>query len=605
MFRSSTHVCANKAILRRVLSREEIDSALEQGCIESNPGPQYGVITIQGDDVIYGDLTAAMDDADWFSENMPSLEEDDSEEQEVIPMWVARLLYARRMIPPVFMLFLVGKLITTRRLRYVFIVALLLALKRKFVRTWAFFFGGGNRLVCIESNPGPRGGKGGDKGKGKDPDQRPYTKNSVSKGSSGGSSGDKAMYESLKDGFAQWDAAADVAKEMQKQIEEIIEECNQPTISLSNPTVGDFETEVYNKPLPPTPDTLPCLTRVVAPDDYAPIAPPLDAAAILKGMIDQEQLAGYERMSDDQLEMLQMLVQRSRLVGPRDGYSGSCGHHGGEGPNTGPTPFSDFHVLRGEVLSYCTNGETKEAMRGSFIIDTLPKELWPTILPASYEKVRSRMDDYTWNEFYNGLLKDFDVIDPFELVTKVEFILAPFAYYLQDSVAAIRPHRDTEHAHRDRIISVMQPLLRVSYRTGLFRYYYIDAPKSEIHFAQGNWFGRLFEFKSYTADTLSRFFRRFDVEACGRSDQSDLFRFKVVFVSVYQLVELYSRRVILTPKLDVKEQVNRLIRFYAEDPNTSTHLNTLLGFEANVLQDTMSVISGIITKNARTSVQDF
>jgi len=603
MFRSSGHVCANKAILRRILSRDEIESALEQGCVETNPGPLFGVITVQGDDAVYGDLTAATDNYDWWSDEMPSLEEDESEHYERLPMWTARLLYYRRMIPPVAMLFLVGKLVTTRRLRYVFIVALLLALKRKFVRTWAFFFGGGNRLVCVEENPGPRGGKGGDKGKGKDPDQRPYTKNSTSKASSGGSSGDKAMYESLKDGFAQWDAAADVAKEMQKQVEEIIEEFSQPTISLSNPTVGDFEPLVYNKPLPPTPDTLPSLTRVVAPDNYEPIVPPLDAAVILKGMIDQEQLAGYQRMSDDQLELLQMLIHVPRLVGPRDGYSGGSGHNGGEGP--GPTSFSDFHTLRGRILACCNCGETKEALRGSFIIDTLPKELWPTILPPSYEKVRERMEDYTWNEFYNGLLKDFDVIDPFELVTKVEFILTPFAYYLQDSVAAIRPHRDTEHAHRDRIVSVMQPLLRISYRTGLFRYYYIDAPKSEIHFAHGNWFGRLFEFKNYTAETLSRFFRRFDVEACGRSDQSDLFRFKVVFVSVYQLVELYSRRVVLTPKLDVKEQVNRLIRFYAEDPNTSTHLNSLLGFEANVLQDTMSVISGIITKNARASVQDF
>jgi len=627
MFRTKTQ-CVNKALIRRIKTRREFELELARGGIESNPGPVYGVVAIHGDDVAYGDVSksrcrsSSSSEDDW--DGMPDMESDCEMEIVRVGLQFSKWYTIRTWLPFVACLGLAGCFVRTGRLRYVACLALLLAVKRRFVRTWAFFFGGGNQLVCIEANPGPPKSspststtvwkeKEASTADSFDPEKDvpkslnqplpslatiwkdktistssgttsagpsslPQTKSQKRRarkqarkaGASGGSgSAQKSLIASLHDGMAEAKATVDAKNEVIKEQKEKLEDA---TSNRRGHAAGEKDGKKKEEPAP------------------LPIA-----AQILKELVAQAELEGYQRVSEDNLQLLVHVQNTVQLYTPRPNVPD---------PTVDWCPPSDFGQRRKQFLSdYCLN-ETSDPLTGCLVMDTLERDLYPKILPASFSKVRTRLEDDTWNEFYNGILVDLDVVDPFELVVKVELVVYPIAHYIQAPNQAVRPYRDTESAHRDRLIAIFQPLLRVTYRGQKYRYYYVDVPRKELKYSSDNWFGNTFEFRNYTTDSVTRVFKRFKIEDCGGKD-STLFRFRTLHVSMYQLVELFSRRILLTPKLAVAEQVNRLIRFYSEDPNTSTHLHAMITTEADVVYDTMNLVCGLLTQNGRTAISDF
>lgn len=80
--------------------------------------------------------------------------------------------------------------------------------------------------------------------------------------------------------------------------------------------------------------------------------------------------------------------------------------------------------------------------------------------------------------------------------------------------------------------------------------------------------------------------------------------FSPLFISAYQLKELYQRRTILPPGLDRATSVMRLLRIASEDMCTNSFLSDRVE-NRKILSDTVNVMVGFLFSDMTTPLQSF
>lgn len=272
-----------------------------------------------------------------------------------------------------------------------------------------------------------------------------------------------------------------------------------------------------------------------------------------------------------------------------------------------------------------------ELAERQIVLDTLPRELYPTVLGAKYRK---RVETGCLN-----LVRELIGTDPYTGVAEVLFVVVPTATWKHEGA---RPSRDRRAKEKDTAMVCFQPLLRVNYTDGRHVFLWSDTPEQLLDPCRNNFFGSLFQTEMPTREQkdAARWFSRFEVihrhrTASNRdefrwgyhvenppinrvlgevllgldSTEVDPYqaeaRFAPMWVSIYQLGELYSRRTVLTPKLDAGTTVERLIRFPAEDELTSMRPDVAALLGQQPVLNTVSIIIGMTMGNATSPIADF
>lgn len=226
---------------------------------------------------------------------------------------------------------------------------------------------------------------------------------------------------------------------------------------------------------------------------------------------------------------------------------------------------------------------------GRVLLSTMPKSCWPLYLRQSHGSVRPT--------YVARTLDFFGYWDPYELVNKVELVAYP--YHSTTSVSG-KPWRDVGHQDRDTLVMHYQPMIEVTYECGGVKRLKADVSDLLLSSTVARFVGLdmrpgLEEIGSY------QYFSRVEHEY---DPQLGLI-FKPILVSAYLFDELYTRRPILTPKMDAKATVERLIRFGSEDEQTCAHSDIYVGYGVNVIQHTISFLIGVVSGDMRTPVKDF
>lgn len=220
------------------------------------------------------------------------------------------------------------------------------------------------------------------------------------------------------------------------------------------------------------------------------------------------------------------------------------------------------------------------------VLGELPRALWPHYIPENDAFVRPGI--------VPGVMNFLNFWDPYELVEKVELVAVPFA---AETTQGRLPWRDrTSEKVRDVRLLYYQPLLRLTLGDGG-----IIWKKGDYHRNNGDPGGGWFTPRpNIQVIRQNQYFCRVRLE-----DDPHLGHiFEILAVSEYLLSELYSRRILLTPKLSKSTAIERLIRFAAEDPCVSAHLE-LLRSDVNVLRHTISFLTGVVSKDMTSALEDF
>jgi len=237
----------------------------------------------------------------------------------------------------------------------------------------------------------------------------------------------------------------------------------------------------------------------------------------------------------------------------------------------------------------------------------LPRDLWSRYLP-----------DWILSPSafgYTGWLNNW--FDPYRhiLMMRYEGLVLGTLLAKDD-----RPHHDKEEVFRDGKLIMIQPVLSVYVTTGevFFLYSNVSVAESARKWFRPTSLGEAATIAGGSNPT------RFQIEAvCGaecdpvdvdriNSFDSDLSRllggaiiFKVLYVSAYTLIEIFCRRVRLTPKLDVPTQISRLIRTYGEDPCVDMRLDFRSMYDIDVMRDTANVLAAFVSHDVNTPLADF
>jgi len=218
-----------------------------------------------------------------------------------------------------------------------------------------------------------------------------------------------------------------------------------------------------------------------------------------------------------------------------------------------------------------------------------------------------------------------------DISISVQICLVPYnAYMVQDD----RGHLELEEAARDRVVIEMQPVVKAIYPRGYvlspcdicissksIRLFgnLISVPSSNT-FISHEWterpifwdsMARLF--KNTNTDRLRRSFMPCDSASVPTSVFEDpdvvdklggFVAFSPLFISAYQLKELYQRRTILPPGLDRATSVMRLLRIASEDMCTNSFLSDRVE-NRKILSDTVNVMVGFLFSDMTTPLQSF
>lgn len=230
-----------------------------------------------------------------------------------------------------------------------------------------------------------------------------------------------------------------------------------------------------------------------------------------------------------------------------------------------------------------------------------PRDRWRGIVPARYTK---KDNDFG---IWRGLLNEVGLIDRLEAVDRVLLVGIPVFLLKQRDV---RPWRDKADLCRDDVLLCVQPMILILYKGGEGRFHTVDADFHGMTPASSNWFGDTFQFSVPHKEDLdqSRVFKRFDTILYSGATHYATDRhlvYRPLWVSLYQLVELFSRKSILAPRLLVSTTMERMVRFAAEDTLTSVHLDMRLVHEASVSRDTLSFLACLAMGDATTRLEDF
>jgi hypothetical protein len=188
----------------------------------------------------------------------------------------------------------------------------------------------------------------------------------------------------------------------------------------------------------------------------------------------------------------------------------------------------------------------------------------------------------------------FGMWNPYEMINRVTLRAYPLFSY---STKAIRPHRDLGHMDLDTEVCVLQPALEIKYRDGSARILRVDRHRDVVTEGNAGWFEPVSPLDVWKEH---QFFCRCEIDVLGRTP-----RYAALHVSTYLLAEMFSRRIVLAPKLSKTSQVERLLRFASEDDFVSAQIEAELYCGRNVLRDTTSFLAGVVMKDMTTRIEDF
>jgi hypothetical protein len=255
----------------------------------------------------------------------------------------------------------------------------------------------------------------------------------------------------------------------------------------------------------------------------------------------------------------------------------------------------------------------------------LPREEWP-----NYVVSKTTKDGVTKN-----CLQFCDCMyDPYDGVEDVELVYVPL---FQIAVRDSRPTRDRKlDRHVDDIIMVSQPFVKITY-VHSFRVQYVlhsvekDVMRLDERLNTGNEYispddpvshklGRFFfgwtdvfrpmpsvalanSTNYFTRCTVSRH-RKLKLNDPAPGKRCKSFWFDVQYTSLFMLNELYSRRIVFTPKDSDVTKVERIIRFYSEESMSNSFIDLRL-FGVAVAKETASLVIGLHVGDMRTPIADF
>lgn len=254
-------------------------------------------------------------------------------------------------------------------------------------------------------------------------------------------------------------------------------------------------------------------------------------------------------------------------------------------PPSGGVPTIGIGAISSHRIALINRLDMNVCPPYSIVLGELPRALWPAYIPALKMFLRTG--------FVPQVMNFFDAWDPYELLARVELVAIPFA---RTRTAGVVPWRDQGLPARDDHVIHYQPMLKIVCSDGGFVWKSVDY-NSKL----GDPAGGLFTPRpSIDVIKEGQYFARVRIE----EDPSLGLAFESLTVSEYLLTELYSRRIILAPKLSTATSVERLIRFAAEDCLTSAQPE-FLAQNKNVLRHTVSFLTGVVSKDMTTALEDF
>lgn len=281
---------------------------------------------------------------------------------------------------------------------------------------------------------------------------------------------------------------------------------------------------------------------------------------------------------------------------------------GSDGAHDAPSYHRGYAVGRpdGEAFASAYHQMVKgfidiPGVRKGVKLAEMPKAEWPNYLPMS-KKFHS--GDGKLARKLVGFMVDLEMWDPYELVTSVELVAHPVGVILTEGT---QPFRDREDCVRDDRLIVFQPFLEVYGSEGLLVRMRCDR-RAGLEQDVTGFLGELIAEIFLDLDlqpSLQRvrensFFKRMRIIKAP----SGRYSYAPLSVSLYMLGELYSRRQLFTPKLDVATVVERLLRTPGEDNLVSSHLDMRM-HNIYVHRDTISFLIGLLTGDCQRSPQDF
>lgn len=266
------------------------------------------------------------------------------------------------------------------------------------------------------------------------------------------------------------------------------------------------------------------------------------------------------------------------------GGTGLGGGGGGDGP-TGPA----FHSYR----------RPNNYIGGYFVVADLPKEKWieyfpnlvairPLRAPASMTAQSFKLSAQSVVSY---VMDAFDMWDQHEWVSKIELVVSPFAVIKSGDE---RPIVDRLEKERDDWLIVMQPMIRVTLHNGVSLFTMRDAVFKDL---TSKWFTPRLPLEEINR---KMYFSRLRMEDHPRWG----YVFSEIYISCYMLMELMSRKINLPPGLLNATSVERAIRIYSEKSDSNSFVGHLLTI-SNVQRDTISLVTGFITRDMSTPLQGF
>jgi hypothetical protein len=206
------------------------------------------------------------------------------------------------------------------------------------------------------------------------------------------------------------------------------------------------------------------------------------------------------------------------------------------------------------------------------------------------------------SDIVTSVFSFFGQTDPYEQIMDVKLYAYPFA---KQQTLCTRNWRDRDSEDRDDTIVHFQPVIVVRYQDGGEMALLCDKLCKELEFIDV-----AYEFMGQSSRAANLDFVRdgqFFIR-CTAAPQPHLGGVIIMdpmVVSLYLFCELYTRRVLLAPKLSTQTAVERLIRFASEDDKTSGHLDVEVEQGKSVLRTTVSFMAGVISKDMTTAMKDF
>jgi hypothetical protein len=280
-----------------------------------------------------------------------------------------------------------------------------------------------------------------------------------------------------------------------------------------------------------------------------------------------------------------------------------------------------FHCKNKKILKtkiYRKKHKGKFVRPLEFVVAEMPKSVWPKYVHYSIRQ-----------DLIPSVMSFFGCWDDHENINTVELVYVPFA---RTTAGDSRPVKDRLDPFCDQDILVCQPFIKIRYNTHMtVRYFRSDLPlreKNSDDYHRGaivdedldciSKIESAFEpFLSQTEARSKQWFSRITLSRTSRllrktagikydvlSATTGSFAFDVQHLSLFMFNELFSRRLILPPRISITMMVERLIRHYSEE-SLSNSFAVLKLSGVPVVRQTLDFLVGIHTGDVRTSLPDF